>query len=152
MSEARGDRRPLRTASFVGREEAKRALEAAIERALRFGAPQFVTLVGVLGMGKTRFLEEWSAACERRDMFRVVRASARRLVRDGDIEPFGWLAEILRARFDIPEGAEPEETAARFRSELQSVFGDRRVAEVAGLLGRFLGLGLAESPLGQALL
>jgi predicted ATPase len=39
----------------------------------------------------------------------------------------------------------------RFREELRKVFGDRRVAEVAGLLGRFLGLGLPESPLGQAL-
>ena len=136
----------------MGREEAKRALEAGIERALKFGAPQFVTLVGVLGMGKTRFLEEWAGACQRRDMFRVVRASARRLVRDGEIEPFGLLAEILRARFAIPENADAEDTAAIFRTELQAVFGDRRVAEVAGLLGRFLGLGLAESPLGQALL
>jgi tetratricopeptide (TPR) repeat protein len=155
-AETGGQRRALRTPSFVGREEAKRALEAAIERALRFGAPQFVTIVGGLGMGKTRFLNEWSAACERRDMFRVVRASARRPAPEmtadpGEMEPFGLLAGILRDRFGIPEDAEPEQTATLFGAELRSVFGDRRVAEVAGLLGRFLGLGLPESPLGQAL-
>jgi tetratricopeptide (TPR) repeat protein len=38
-----------------------------------------------------------------------------------------------------------------FGQELQAVFGDRRVAEVAALLGRFLGLEMSESPLGQAL-
>ena len=143
----------MRTPSFVGREEAKRTLEAAIERALRFSAPQFVTLVGAPGMGKTRFLAEWAAACERRDTFRVVTASARPLVRDGQVEPYALLAALLRDRFGAGRAdAEPEADAvARFREELREVFGDRRVAEVAGLLGRFLGLGLPESPLGQAL-
>ncbi len=148
-----GERRALRTPSFVGREEAKRNLEAAIERALRFSAPQFVTLVGAPGMGKTRFQAEWAAACERRDTFRVVTASARPLVRDGQVEPYALLAALLRSRFGLGEAdVEPEDDAVtRFREELRKVFGDRRVAEVAGLLGRFLGLGLPESPLGQAL-
>ena len=115
--------------------------------------PQFVTLVGAPGMGKTRFQAEWAAACERRDTFRVVTASARPLVRDGQVEPYALLAALLRSRFGMGEAdAEPEDEAVtRFREELRKVFGDRRVAEVAGLLGRFLGLGLPESPLGQAL-
>jgi tetratricopeptide (TPR) repeat protein len=155
MSEEASGRRVLRVPSFVGREEPKRALEAAIERALKFEAPQFVTMVGALGMGKTRFLDEWTAAAARRDTFRVVRASARTLLRENDgtqdIEPYALLAALLRDRFGITDAADGAEATTRFRDELQVVFGDRRVAEVAGLLGRFLGLGLAESPLAQAL-
>jgi tetratricopeptide (TPR) repeat protein len=135
----------------VGRAEARRALDAALDRAVRFEAPQFVTVAGPLGVGKSRFLEEWAAGVAERDAFRLVRASAGPLARSGEPEPFALLAAILRARFGIAEGAGPAETLAAFRGELQVVFGDRRVAEVAALLGRFLGLGLPESPLGHAL-
>lgn len=144
-------RRRLRAPSFVGREDTKRAMEAAVERALKFEAPQFVTVVGPLGMGKTRFLDQWTSDGARRERFRLVRAATGALVRDGEIEPFALLAAVLRDRFGIPDGAPTEAAMSCFRGELQLVFGDRRVAEVAGLLGRFLGLGLAESPLGQAL-
>jgi hypothetical protein len=52
-------------------------------------------------MGKTRFQTEWAAACERRDTFRVVTASARPLVRDGQVEPYALLAALLRSRFGL---------------------------------------------------
>jgi tetratricopeptide (TPR) repeat protein len=61
------------------------------------------------------------------------------------------VAELIRRRFGIDERVDPDGALASFRAELQVVFGDRRVGEVAGLLGRFLGFELPESPLGQAL-
>jgi tetratricopeptide (TPR) repeat protein len=149
---ARGINRGLRVPSFVGREEVRRALDAALERALRFQTPQFVTVVGPLGMGKSRLLSEWLAQVTSRETFRIVRAASTvPLSQGGEVEPFGLLADLLRARMAIGPGADPDETLAAFRGELQVVFGDRRVAEVAALLGRFLGLRLPESPLGQAL-
>jgi tetratricopeptide (TPR) repeat protein len=131
---------------FVGRAEARLALDAAIERALKFSAPQFVTVSAPLGMGKTRLLAEWSGPFSAGpSSFRLVRACAT------TPEPLGLLGALLRDRFGINDAVTPEETLFRFRSELRNVFGDRRVAEVAGLLGRYLGLELPDGPLAQLL-
>jgi tetratricopeptide (TPR) repeat protein len=152
-------KRALRAPRLVGREGAWRALDAALARATRFEAPQFVTVVGPLGFGKTRLLGEWLAAQRQRDDVRVVQVASSALPRmasgsdtdPGTPEPFAVIASLLRARFDIDERTDPDGALGAFRAELQVVFGDRRVAEVAGLLGRFLGFDLPESPLGQAL-
>jgi tetratricopeptide (TPR) repeat protein len=138
------DKRP-RAPRLVGREEAWRALDAALHRAARFEAPQLVTVLAAPGMGKSRLLAEWVAAIERRGEHRVVRAEV-----EGTGE-LGLVAELLRRRFDVDERVDAEGALAAFRAELQVVFGDRRVTEVAGLLGRFLGFALPPSPLGQAL-
>jgi tetratricopeptide (TPR) repeat protein len=144
-----------RLPSFVGREDTKRALAAALDRALRFNAPQLVTLVGAAGMGKSRFLAEWTQGQAARGTFRGLHVRTGDLrgegAEAGDVPPFGLLAALLKARFDIGEGLEQPQALERFRTELSAVFGDRRVAEVAGLLGRFLGLALPDSPLAQAL-
>jgi tetratricopeptide (TPR) repeat protein len=58
---------------------------------------------------------------------------------------------LLRQRFGIGPLMGPDAALVQFRNELQSVFVDRRVAEVAALLGRFLGFELRESPLSHAL-
>src|SRR5438034_275659 len=129
--EAGSKRRSLRVPSFVGREQARRGLAAALERALKFEAPQFVTVLAPLGMGKSRLLAEWSAGVEAAGVFRVVRAATAPLVRDGEIESFALLAAVLRARFGVDAGADAATTMAAFRRELEQVFGDRRVAEVA---------------------
>jgi tetratricopeptide (TPR) repeat protein len=154
-AEEGGAKRGLRAPELVGCDEAWESLEAALSRAARFEAPQFVTLVGPLGIGKSRLLDEWLADVEGREGIRVVRAGARAEAAApedvAEAEPFTLVAEILRRRFAIDERVDPEGALAVFRTELQRVFDDRRVAEVAGLLGRFLGFELPESPLGQAL-
>src|SRR4029079_2372180 len=53
--------------------------------------------------------------------------------------------------FGIAPTMGPEAALVQFRNEVQAVFRDRRVAEVAALLGRFLGFDLRESPLSHAL-
>jgi tetratricopeptide (TPR) repeat protein len=148
--DARGGKRGLRAPRLVGRVEPLRSLDAALSRANRFQAPQFVTLVGPLGIGKSRLLAEWLAAVEQKGEGRVVPVKVATSA-DGEAEPLALVAELLRRRFGIDERVDPDGALAAFRAELQVVFGDRRVAEVAGLLGRFLGFELPESPLGQAL-
>lgn len=149
--EIRGAKRNLRAPRLVGREAAWRSLDAALGRATRFEAPQFATIVGALGLGKTRLIGAWLASLdERPDPVRVVRVSAA-APDPVAAEPLSLVAAILRARFGIDERTDIDGALASFRDELQVVFGDRRVAEVAGLLGRFLGFELPESPLGQAL-
>ena len=61
------------------------------------------------------------------------------------------LAALLRKRLGIPAEMDDMTAQAAFRAELQAVFGDRRVSEVGGLLGRFLGFEMPESPLAQSL-
>jgi tetratricopeptide (TPR) repeat protein len=138
---------------FFGREAELAALDAALDRAVRFQAPQFVTIVGALGFGKSRLVAEWLT---RQAGVRVVRASARR--RDAAVDeaalppaPHALLAALLRDRFLLDAAADGDEALLLFRTELQQVFGDRRVAEVASLLGAFLGFDMTESPLTQAL-
>jgi tetratricopeptide (TPR) repeat protein len=148
--DARGGKRGPRAPRLVGRVEPLRALDAALSRATRFEAPQFVTLLGPLGIGKTRLLADWLDAVEQKGEARVVRVAVS-AQSDAEAEPLAVVADLLRRRFGIDERIDPDAAHAAFRAELQVVFGDRRVAEVAGLLGRFLGFELPESPLGQAL-
>ncbi len=132
----------MRAVRLIGRDEELRALDAAASRATRFQTPQFVTLVGPLGIGKTRLMAEWLGRTEAR-VLRVARSSG--------AEPLGVAAALLRARFGVDERLDPDGALAALRAQLQEVFGDRRVSEVAGLLGRFLGFDLREGPLAEAL-
>ena len=69
-------RRDFRVHKLIGRETEKRSLHAALDRAVRFEAPQFVTLVGSAGMGKTRLLSDWLKEVAEKGEFRCVRVSA----------------------------------------------------------------------------
>ena len=149
--EQTGKKREFRVRTFVGREKERRELDAALSRALRFDTPQFVTLVGDNGMGKTRLIQEWMRQVNASGDFRVFYASCKPLQNDGPAVPFSSLAALLRQRFAIAADMADGAAQATFRHELQVVFGDRRVSEVAGLLGQFLGFEMPESPLAQSL-
>ncbi|HEY4186672.1 MAG TPA: tetratricopeptide repeat protein [Polyangia bacterium] len=138
----------LHPAGFVGRDGEFQALDAALERAVKFRAPQFVTVLGPLGMGKTRLWAEWLAEMTGPGL-RVTRVALSAL--GPDPATGNLIGALLRQRFGIAPHHGPEAALVQFRSEMQRVFGDRRVAEVAALLGRFLGFDLRESPLSQAL-
>ncbi len=148
--EQEGKKRDFRVRGFVGREQERRALDAALDRATRFDAPQFVTVIGEGGLGKTRLLHEWLKHVEGAGEFRVFLASGKPPA-DSQAEPFMMLAGLLRKRFGITAEMDVATAQTAFRAELQVVFGDRRVSEVAGLLGRFLGFEMPESPLAQSL-
>jgi len=134
----------------VGREPERRALDAALGRAIRFDAPQFVTVIGESGLGKSRLVEEWVKQVAQAAEFRVFLASGKPSA-DGQTAPFTMLAALLRQRLGITAEMDDTTAQAAYRAELQAVFGDRRVSEVAGLLGKFLGFEMAESPLAQSL-
>jgi tetratricopeptide (TPR) repeat protein len=138
---------------FLGREVELEALDAALMRAVKFQAPQTVTILGSLGLGKSRLVDAWLEAQDGAGL-RIVRAAAPK--RDAATPspspaPGALLASLLRARFQLDGAPDAEQALAWFRAELQGVFGDRRVAEVASLLGGFLGFEMAESPLSRAL-
>lgn len=132
---------------FVGREEERRALDSALGRALRFRSPQFVTVLSPAGMGKTRLLEEWLKRVDAKREFGAIFTQAR----GAEPEGYGLLAQLLRQRFGIETTATEDNVQERLRLGLQTVFADRRISEIACLLGRFLGTELPESPLAQSL-
>ncbi|HZL16946.1 MAG TPA: tetratricopeptide repeat protein [Polyangia bacterium] len=141
-----------KAAAWVGRQAELAELEAAFSRATTLKAPQTVTLIGAAGAGKTRLVDRWLESKRSLDLG-IVRASA------GAGEP-GWgvggpapgalLAHLLRVRFALGDLA-PGPALARFRAGLQETFGDRRVSEMAILLGSFLGFEMEDSPLALAL-
>ncbi len=151
---ARGDnggvRVGLQPACFVGREGEFQAFDAALERAVRFRAPQIVTVVGPLGIGKTRLLGEWMAEVQGPGL-RMLRVSLSVAGGAGQPGNGNLMGTLLRQRFCIDPKLGPEAALVQFRNELQRLFADRRVAEIAALLGRFLGFELRESPLSRAL-
>ncbi len=129
---------------LVGRDDELAALAAAARRAAYYQSPQVVTLIGAQGTGKSRLLSEWLGALE--PEVRVLRARAQQ----GDVR-FAPIARLLAERFGVREGEDTEEGRARFHAGVQQAFGDRRVGEVAHLLGTFLGLRFPDSPLLGAL-
>jgi tetratricopeptide (TPR) repeat protein len=149
--EQEGKKRDFQVRVFVGREQERRALDAALDRAVRFDAPQFVTVIGENGLGKTRLVQEWAKRVSEAGDFRVFLASGKPTVEGSQAKPFTTLAALLRARFGMGADMGTDMALAAFRGELQVVFGDRRVSEVAGLLGQFLGFEIPESPLAQSL-
>lgn len=138
---------------FVARPTEWRALETALERAVRFEAPQMVTVSGPLGIGKSRLLQAWLDDVTQRSVFRVVRAGRREATVAAKHTPerFAWWGAFLRMRLGLTREMGRQTAMELFRGELQSVFGDRRVAEVAAFLAPFLGFELPESPLLHAL-
>ncbi len=137
-------------AGFVGRRAEVAALDEALGRAIRFNAPQTVTIIAADGLGKSRLCDEWVGA-HQGERLRVVRAAVDPAVGAEAAAPRGALiAHLLRVRFGLAE-LSPDEALLQFRAQLQEVFGDRRVLELSTLLGRFLGFDLPESPLGSAL-
>ena len=143
-----GGRGRLHPAAFRGREAEFQALDRALERAVTLREPQFVTILGTLGMGKTRLWAEWLGEMGGPGL-RVMRVALSALGRDPS--DGNLVGALLRQRFGIAPHHGPEAALVQFRAAVQQVFGDRRVADVAALLGRFLGFDLRESPLSQAL-
>lgn len=165
--------RGLNPPAFVGRHRELEALDAAWDRAIRFNAPQIVTVVGALGIGKTRLVQEWLASEKVAAggpgglLPRIISVAAPDPSEGEEQQSLALIARMLRQRFALEAASAPggggfshpepviasaEQALVEYRSELQRVFGDRRVADVAWLLGRFLGFELPDSPLSQALL
>ena len=109
---------------------------------------RIVTLLGPAGIGKTRLIQEF--ILRQRDegagrAARVYRTSSRNLHTS-----YGMFARLLRARFGLVEGMDPDRAKAQIRAQVAKVLEDRKVGDVAYFLGQFLDLEFEESPLTRA--
>lgn len=133
-------------APLVGRKAELRELGQALDRAIQYETPQVVVLVGGQGIGKTRLVEHWIENRVREDYFQVrtfvCRATA-------GAPSYGLFSNLLRVRFDLPEAGEGILEA--FRSQVEEVLEDRRLAEVLHFLGSFIGVTVPDNPFIRAL-
>ena len=137
-----------RRASLIGRAAEMRQLEEALGKVRDDGKTRVVTVIGSSGIGKTRLVRDFLVKARTSGQLaaRVFRGSAR----DQDAA-HGVIARLLRARFGLIEGMDPDAARAQIRSQLSTVLEDRKVGDVAYLLGQILELEFPKSPLILAL-
>jgi tetratricopeptide (TPR) repeat protein len=141
------------SSTLVGRRDSWRGLDAALERAIRFEAPQFATVIGPAGSGKTLLLETWLRDVAARGHYRTVRVACGRHGRGSSahVDRRSLVGIWLRERFGFDDSLDRESALSMFRAQLQAVFGDRRVTEIAAFLAPYVGLDIPRGPLAVAL-
>jgi tetratricopeptide (TPR) repeat protein len=133
-----------RRAVLVGRETELLELEDALRSVREQGKLRAVTLIGAAGIGKTRLVRDFLSRQRASESGapRVFRGSAREGGAAYDV-----FARVLRARFGIVEGMDPEAAKAQIRAQVAAVLEDRKVGDVCYFLGQLLELEFLDSPL-----
>ncbi|MFO0742337.1 MAG: AAA family ATPase [Labilithrix sp.] len=136
-----------RRTSLVGRDEQMAVLESALAAVRDEKRGRAVTIIGPAGIGKTRLVRDFLS--RQRQVVsgapRVFRGSAR----EGG-SAYDVFARVLRARFGIVEGMDPEAAKTKVRTQVAEVLEDRKVGDVCFFLGQLLELEFQDSPLIQA--
>lgn len=137
------------TATMVGRTAELRQLEAALNQVRETGRSAMVTLLGAAGVGKTRLVHEFLTRTRHKGDHPPVRVYRGFSRQDGP--PYEMFARVLRARFGIVEGMDPEAAKGQIRSHVARVLEDRKVGDVLYFLGQLLDLSFVDSPLIKAI-
>ncbi|MCC6646218.1 MAG: tetratricopeptide repeat protein [Polyangiaceae bacterium] len=135
-------------APMVGRGRELAALEDALSEVKTSREARVVSLVGPAGIGKSRLAYEFFQGLETPDEgeeVRVFRGSAR-----GSEDAYAMFERLLRARFGLGDGIDPEAAKSLVRAQVASVLEDRKVGDVLFFLGQLLGLPFPDSPLTKA--
>jgi tetratricopeptide (TPR) repeat protein len=134
---------------FFGRAPALEALKAVAEHVRSAGECRCVTVVGAAGIGKTRLIDEFVRAAvhpsEERPT-RVFRSSAT----NGNT-PWSCFTQLLVQRFDVVDALGPEEAKLGVRTQVATLFDDRKVGDILHVLGGLIGLEFPDSPITKAL-
>ena len=133
-----------RRASLIGRSVEMRQLDDALGKVREDGKARVVTVLGSTGIGKTRLVRDFlvKSRVSGQAAARVYRGASR----DQDAA-YGVIARLLRARFGLVEGMDPDAARAQIRAQLATVLEDRKVGDVAFFLGQLLELEFPRSPL-----
>ncbi|MDF2692433.1 MAG: Adenylate cyclase [Labilithrix sp.] len=132
---------------LVGRAGELRELDLALKSVREEGRSRAITLVGAAGIGKTRLVRDFLSKQ------RTIESGAPRVFRGSAREggsAYDVFARVLRARFGIVEGMDPEAAKAQIRAQVAAVLEDRKVGDVCFFLGQLLELEFLDSPLIQA--
>ncbi len=132
----------------MGRESEMAQLDQALREVEAEKKTRVVTLVSAAGLGKSRLIHEFVMKHRSGSLLlpRIYRGTAR----DTD-SSYGIFARLLRMRFGLIEGMDPETLKAAVRDQVSKVVGDRKVGDVVYFLGQFLEVPFEESPLTRAI-
>ena len=135
----------LRSPLF-GRDDDLAVLQEALDEVIA-GQPRVVTVLGPAGVGKTRLIQDFILGQREggNTPVNVYRGSAR-----DHATGYGIFARLLRARFGLVEGMDPEDATQQIHHAVSKVHDDRKVGDVVYFLGQLLGLSFPESPLTKA--
>jgi class 3 adenylate cyclase/tetratricopeptide (TPR) repeat protein len=127
-----------RRAPLVGRERERDQLVGAFERARQESATQFVTLVGVPGIGKSRLVSELLEYVE--TLPELVYWRHGRSLPYGDGVTFWAFAEMVKAQAGIVENDPAEDAERKLHEAVADVVGERERAWVEANLRPLVGL------------
>jgi len=135
------------TCPLLGRDGELSVLAANLSAVEERQDTRIVTLVGPAGIGKTRLVAEFVRTYVGRDgnTARAFEGSAR----DGSVS-FSPFARLIRSRFGLVRGMDPDVCRAAIRRQLEGVIEPRRLSDAVTFLGQLLGLPVDESPLSRA--
>src|SRR5262245_56650665 len=128
---------PAQLLPLVGREAELSRIDSSLRQISPESGAQLLTLVGPTGVGKSRLVREWVARLskEKPEEIRIYAATP-----PSKAQSYGLLARLLQERFALGDGKPKSAWGTTVRSELQAVLDDRRVGDVAFLLGELLGI------------
>ena len=135
-------------AKLFGRDAEMKVLDDALEVVKSDEEIRIITVVGPTGIGKSRLVQDFvlrHRAFGSSLLPRVYRGSAR-----DTGASYGLFGRLLRARFGLVEGMDPEAAKLQVRTQVAAVLEDRKVGDVVYFLGQFLGLPFEQSPLTRA--
>src|ERR1019366_9376802 len=105
---------------MVGRALEFKRLQEAFETVLEDGEPQFLTIVGEAGIGKSRLLHEFQQWMELRP--EVVRFFSGRATEEMAGLPFSLMRDVPSLRFEIQDNAAPAAARAKLEHGLVGFF------------------------------
>ncbi len=144
-SEALAPREP--TSPLVGRDRALDVLADNLRVTSDRNDMRIVTLVGPVGIGKTRVIAEFvKAHAFGPDKPRAFHGSAR----NGSVS-FSPFTRLFRSRFNLERGMAPEVCRAALEREAANVLEPHRVSDAVTFIGQLLGLPEEDSPLTRAM-
>jgi class 3 adenylate cyclase/tetratricopeptide (TPR) repeat protein len=130
---------------LVAREHELALLRGALARSVRERAPQFVTLVGVPGIGKSRLVWELGRIVDDEPDIYAWRQG--RSLSYGDGVAFWALGEIVKAQAGVLESDDAEAAAQKLEQTVRDVLSDEREARwVESFLRPLVGLSRLAAP------
>ncbi|MEB2312997.1 MAG: tetratricopeptide repeat protein [Sorangiineae bacterium] len=136
-------------APLIGRDAEMATLKKASDASRANDETRIVSFLGGGGLGKSRIISEYLSELRSAGgrMPRVYRGSARALP-----QSYGVFARLMRSRFGLVEGMDPDAAKAQVRAQVAKVLDDRKVGDVCFFLGQLMDLSFQESPLTRAVI
>ncbi|MFT6399031.1 MAG: tetratricopeptide (TPR) repeat protein [Bradymonadia bacterium] len=126
---------------FVGRAETVEQILAVIDTAVNEQSGALITITGPEGCGRTRLLDAVNSELVERYPDALM---PKAYVREGQLQPYSAITQLLNDRFYLPRLADPAEHGSRLSDGIGALVGGERGVEVAGRLSQMLGL--SETP------